>query len=81
MNKNIPNKANFINAKNAYNFSNNNDYEQKTTNYELSKTKPIQTQTKPILKGRKSEKRRIKGFARLRQVFGGTGGWEKMEKG
>jgi hypothetical protein len=36
----MQNKANFQKAKNEYNFSNSNDYEQKTTNYELFKTNP-----------------------------------------
>jgi hypothetical protein len=40
MNKNIPNKANFQKAQNIRNFSNSNDYEQKTTNNELLKTNP-----------------------------------------
>ena len=40
MNKNMQNEPNFQNPQNCYNFSNSNDYEQKTTNYELLKTNP-----------------------------------------
>jgi hypothetical protein len=36
----MTNKAKFRNAKNAYNSSNSNDYEQKTMNNELLKTNP-----------------------------------------
>jgi hypothetical protein len=36
----MQNKAKFQKAKNERNSSNSNDYEQKTTNYELLKTKP-----------------------------------------
>jgi hypothetical protein len=40
MNKNMPNKAKFQNAKNEHKSLFHNDYEQQTTNNELLKTKP-----------------------------------------
>ena len=36
----MPNKANFENARNECNYRYDNDYEQKTPNYELFKTNP-----------------------------------------
>ncbi len=44
---NYAKQTQFQKCSNVHNFSNSNDYEQKTTNYELLKTKPIQTQFKP----------------------------------
>ncbi|MFA5252321.1 MAG: hypothetical protein WC454_07035 [Phycisphaerae bacterium] len=52
----MPNKANFQNAKNACKCSCDNDYEQKTMNNELLKTKPKQTQTKPNLSAYMADK-------------------------
>ena len=40
----MQNKPNFMNPQNGFNFSNTNDYELRTTNYELFKNKPKQTQ-------------------------------------
>jgi hypothetical protein len=46
----MQNKPNFIRLRRiqkCFNFSNNNNYELRTTNYELFKNKPKQSQNKP----------------------------------
>jgi hypothetical protein len=49
----MQNKAKFRNAKNEYNYSPRNNYQQRTTNYQLSKTNPNQSQTLFAVRGAK----------------------------
>jgi hypothetical protein len=63
----MPNKANFRKPKNEHNSLFYNDYEQKTTNYELLKTNPNKAKSKPIstcYKGRKAKSNPIYGEQR-----------------